>query len=99
MHHDQSSSPSVTARDPVSPIYLWNPVGFDPLVYLGASHSHWSDLARFVVHKIIWANVFRSANSKGFVPLKAAYLRPFFPDNRIYPLVMKALIEGEAIVC
>ena len=80
-------------------VCVWNPVGFDPTTHLGDVHSARSDLARFVIHKIIWANVFRTADRNGFVPLKAAYIRPFFPDNRVHSWVMQRLIDGGAIVC
>jgi hypothetical protein len=81
------------------PVCLWNPADFDPASYLGDSHSTRSDLARFVIHKIIWANVFGTPDQNGFVPLKAAYLRAFFPDHRVHSWVMQRLIDGGAIVC
>jgi hypothetical protein len=87
------------APSPHPPVCLWNPTGFNPASYLGESASSWADLARFLVHKIVWSNVFRKADANGFVPLKAAYLRSFFPDNRVYPMVMKLLIDGGAILC
>ncbi len=34
-----------------------------------------------------------------FVPLKAAYLRRFFPSNDIYKQIRDALLESETIVC
>jgi hypothetical protein len=69
------------------------------MAYLGEPLRKRADLARFVVHKIIWSNVFGRADKKGFVPLKAEYLRAFFPDSIVYSQVMKSLVGGGAIIC
>ena len=36
---------------------------------------------------------------KEFVPLKAAYLRRFFPSNAVYKQVREAHLASETIVC
>ena len=81
------------------PPCLWNPVGFDPVATLGEPLRKRADLARFVVHKVIWANVFNASVEDGFARLKAEYLRKFFPDSRTYALVIARLTAGGAIVC
>jgi hypothetical protein len=86
-------------RGKAGPIHLWNPVGFDPVEFLGESLRKRSDLARFVAHKIVWAGVFKRTNTSGFVQLKAEYLRKFFPDSQIYKRVMAGLVDGGAIEC
>src|SRR4051794_40254150 len=43
-------------------VYFWNPSGFDPVTYLGEPLRRRADLARFVIHKIIWSNVFKRTN-------------------------------------
>jgi hypothetical protein len=95
----KSACDSPAAYGRTHPIYLWNPSGFDPLVSLGEPLGKRTDLARFVVHKIIWSNVFGRTDKRGFVTLKAAYLRAFFPDSGVYSRVMKGLTDSGAIVC
>src|ERR1035437_661959 len=95
----KSANDSPAAHGRSRPIYLWNPSGFNPLTYLSELLRKRADLARFVLHKIIWSNVFGRADRRGFVTLKAAYLREFFPDSGVYSRVMKGLIDGGAIIC
>lgn len=98
---------SITSEEPASPLYaersrptyLWVPAGFNPCDYLEEPLHNRADLARFVVHKIIWSNVFKLHDKHGFVPLKAEYLRRFFPGSASYAGVMKSLVESGAIAC
>ena len=96
-----NESPPCTFLAPRSsrPIYLWNPVGFDPLACLGEPLKRRADLARFLLHKIHWNNVFSTSQYDGFVTLKAEYLRKFFPGNTVYRDVMERLIDSGVIVC
>ena len=81
------------------PIRLWNPSGFDPSTCIGEPLRNRADLARFLLHKIVWGRVFRRENESGFVRLKSAYLRKFFPDDQVYKRVMGGLIGGGSILC
>jgi hypothetical protein len=81
------------------PIYLWNPVGFDPIDWLPQKLYRHGDCARFVLHRIHYATVFDRRLQGEFVPLKAAYLRRFFPGDHVYTRVREALLSGGAIVC
>ena len=42
--------------------------------------------------------VFREVKDE-FVPLKAAYLRRFFPSNEVYKQVRDALLESRTVIC
>ncbi len=62
-------------------------------------HLHrYADHARFFLHVLYSQRVFKDMEDE-FVPLKAAYLRQFFPDNQVYKQVRDALLESETIVC
>jgi hypothetical protein len=57
------------------------------------------DLARYILHRIIWAQVFKSSLEEGYARLKSEYLRRFFPDSSDYALVMNRLIKSGVIEC
>jgi hypothetical protein len=77
---------------------LYNPVGFDPAEILPLHLHRYADHARFFLHVLYAQRVFKDVQDE-FVPLKAAYLRRFFPDNTVYKQVRDALLESETIIC
>src|SRR5947209_5078632 len=81
------------------PVHVWNPVGFDPRDCLPAALHRYADYARYFLHRIHYAMVFRLRDEKGFVRLKAEYIRPFFPGSGVYKRVRDGLIESGAVVC
>ena len=91
----KASSRHDTTSNSGDRVNLWNPVDFDPLAHVVPRRA---DLARFLMHRIIYGNVFRQQNAEGFVQLMSAELRRFFPRNDVFQAVMKALIGGGAIV-
>jgi hypothetical protein len=81
------------------PVRVWNPEGFDPENYLSEDMRRHGDCARYLVHRVAFAPV-RDGRLRGrFVPLKAEYLRKFFPDPRVYAQVRGHLIGGGGILC
>ena len=86
-------APLRRASGGAEPVYLWNPVGFDPRDCLPEALHRYADCARYILHRIHYATVFRLQDEKGFVPLKAEYLRPFFPDSKVYKRVRDRLIR------
>jgi hypothetical protein len=87
-----------TAREAPPTRTIYNPVGFDPVEVLPLHLHRYADHARFFVHILYAQRVFKDLTDE-FVPLKAAYLRRFFPSNDIYKQVRKALLESDTIVC
>ncbi len=83
---------------PTRPRSFYNPVGFDPLEVLPFQLHRYSDHARFFLHVLYSQRVFKEIKEE-FVPLKAAYLRRFFPSNEVYKQVRDALLESRTIVC
>ena len=81
---------------PTRPIY--NPQGFDPTAVLPFHLHRYADYARFFLHILYAQRVFKDLKEE-FVPLKAAYLRRFFPSNAVYKQVREALLASETIVC
>jgi hypothetical protein len=77
---------------------FYNPVGFDPAEVLPYHLHRYADHARFFLHVLYAQRVFKEIKDE-FVPLKAAYLRRFFPSNTIYKQVRDALLESETIIC
>jgi hypothetical protein len=77
---------------------LYNPVGFDPIEVLPLHLHRYADYARFFIHVLYSQRVFKDLDEE-FVPLKAKYLRKFFPDNKAYQQVRDALVESETVVC
>ena len=77
---------------------FYNPVGFDPAEVLPLHLHRYADYARFFLHVLYSQRVFKEIKDE-FVPLKAAYLRRFFPSNTVYKQVRDALLESETIVC
>jgi hypothetical protein len=92
-------APLRRASGGAEPVYLWNPVGFDPRDCLPEALHRYADYARYILHRIHYATVFRLRDEKEFVRLKAQYLRPFFPDSKVYKRVRDRLIESGAVVC
>ena len=77
---------------------FYNPVGFDPTEILSPNLHRYADHARFFLHILYAQRVFKDLEDE-FVPLKASYLRRFFPDNTVYKQVRDALLESETIIC
>ena len=83
---------------PTRPRSFYNPVGFDPAEVLPLHLHRYADYARFFLHVLYAQRVFKEVKDE-FVPLKAAYLRRFFPSNDIYKQVRDALLESGTIIC
>ena len=77
---------------------FYNPVDFDPTEVLPPHLRRYADHARFFLHVLYSQRVFKDLEDE-FVPLKAAYLRRFFPDNEVYKQVRDALLESDTVVC
>ena len=77
---------------------FYNPQGFDPTAVLPFHLHRYADYARFFLHILYAQRVFKDVKDE-FVPLKAAYLRRFFPSNAVYKQVREALLASETIVC
>ena len=77
---------------------FYNPQGFDPTAVLPFHLHRYADYARFFLHILYAQRVFKEVKEE-FVPLKAAYLRRFFPSNAVYKQVREALLASETIVC
>lgn len=84
---------------PSDRVWLWSPVGFDPGEYLPPDLRRYGDCARFLLHRIVYARVFDRSVRGPFVPLKAAYLRRFFPGDHVYKAIRDCVIEREAVEC
>jgi hypothetical protein len=87
------------APSPAEPVCLWVPDGFDPSVYLPPGLQRHADCARYILHRIHYEGIFDHRFRGAFVPLKAAYLRRFFPGDHVYTGVRKSLIANGAVVC
>jgi hypothetical protein len=85
---------------PASSVRLWNPVGFCPEDYLPADLHRYADFARFLVHRIVYGQIFKSYGLKlnGLVPLKSAYVRRFYPDKNLFPAIREHLWRAGAIL-
>jgi hypothetical protein len=77
---------------------IYNPIGFDPQEVLPLFLHRYADYVRYFLHVLYTQRVFKDVKDE-FVPLKAAYLRRFFPDNRIYKQIRDALLDSKAIIC
>jgi hypothetical protein len=77
---------------------FYNPIGFDPTEVLPLDLHRYTDYARYFLHVLYSQRVFKEIKDE-FVPLKAAYLRRFFPDNTVYKQVRDALLESKTIIC
>ena len=77
---------------------FYNPAGFDPAEVLPPHLHRYADHARFFLHVLYAQRVFKDGTDE-FVPLKAAYLRRFFPSNTVYKQIRDALLASETIVC
>jgi hypothetical protein len=77
---------------------IYNPIGFEPQDDLPLHLHRYADHARYFLHVLYTQRVFKDLDDE-FVPLKAAYLRRFFPDNTIYKQVRQALLDSETIIC
>jgi hypothetical protein len=83
---------------PTRPRSFYNPIGFNPTEVLPFHLHRYADYALFFVHVLYAQRVFNDLEDE-FVPLKAVYLRRFFPDNAIYKQIRDALLESETIIC
>jgi hypothetical protein len=77
---------------------FYNPIDFDPAEVLPLYLHRYADYARYFLHVLYTQRIFKDIKDE-FVPLKAAYLRRFFPDNTVYKQVRAALLESGTIVC
>ncbi|WP_152050810.1 hypothetical protein [Tautonia marina] len=80
------------------PIALWNPCDFDPTDFLTVSDRRLGDCARYILHLVHYRGIFDVRLRGTFVPLKAKYLRRFFPDNTSYTRVRDQLIESKVLL-
>ena len=83
---------------PTRPRSFYNPIGFDPAEVLPFHLHRYGDYARFFLHVLYAQRVLKDVDDE-FVPLKAAYLRRFFPSNSIYKQIRDALLESGTIIC
>jgi hypothetical protein len=77
---------------------FYNPIGFDPVEVFPLHLRRYAAYARFFLHVLYSQRVFKDLKDE-FIPLKAEYLRRYFPDNKVYKQVRAALLESETIVC
>ena len=77
---------------------FYNPVGFNPAEVLPPHLHRYADHARFFLHVLYSQRVFKEVKDE-FVPLKAAYLRRFFPSNEVYKQIREALLVSDTITC
>ena len=94
--------PSMLARTrnrlPTAIRTVYNPIGFDPIEILPDHLRRYSDHARYFLHVLYSQRAFKDVKGE-YVPLKAAYLRRFFPSNEVYRQVREALLASGTIVC
>ena len=83
---------------PTRPRSFYNPNGFDPAEVLPFHLHRYANHARFFLHVLYAQRVFKEIKEE-FVPLKAAYMRRFFPSNEVYKQIRDALLESGTIVC
>jgi hypothetical protein len=83
---------------PTHPRTFYNPIGFDPTEVLPFHLHPYADYARLFIHVLYSQRVFKDLDDE-FIPLKAAYLRRYFPDNAIYKQIRDALLKSETIDC
>jgi hypothetical protein len=62
---------------------IYDPIGFNPAEVLPLNLHRYADYARFFLHVLYSQRQFKEIKDE-FVPLKAAYLRRFFPSNTVY---------------
>lgn len=77
---------------------IYNPNGFDPTEILPPGLHRYADHARYLLHVIYAQRVFKDLKDE-YVPLKAAYLRKFFPSNEVYKEIRQALLDSGTILC
>jgi len=73
--------------------FVYNPVGFDPTIFLPDKLARYSDDARYFVHKIYEQNVFNKRDKNNFVPLKAEYMRKII-SFRKYKSIRDHLLDS-----
>lgn len=76
----------------------YNPIGFDPEAVLPEGLRRHGDYARYFLHVLYAQRVFKDIDDE-YVPLKASYLRRFFPDNDTYKEIRDRLIDACIVVC
>ena len=96
--HLAASRGSRRRTKPTRPRSFYNPIGFDPAEVLPPHLHRYADHARFFLHVLYSQRVFKEVKDE-FVPLKAAYLRRFFPSNEVYKQIRDALLESRTIIC
>lgn len=77
---------------------IYNPTGFDPAEVFPPELHQYADHARYFLHVLYAQRVFKDLADE-FVPLKAAYLRRFFPSNEVYKRVRDALLASGIVDC
>ena len=77
---------------------VYNPIGFDPAEVLPPHLHRYADHARFFL-PVLYAQQVSKDLKDEFVPLKAVYLRRFFPSNDIYKQLRDALVDSGTVVC
>lgn len=78
------------------PVYLYVPGNFTAADFLSRDLKRYADCASYIMHSILAGQTFGKADSAGYVPLKAAYLRNFIP-NRIERDLRHHLIDAGVI--
>lgn len=96
-----SAPPSRGRRRVVAPARTrtaYNPIGFDPEAVLPERLRRHGDYARYFLHVLYAQRVFKDIDDE-YVPLKASYLRRYFPDNDTYKEIRDRLIDTGTVVC
>mgnify|MGYP001078789077 CR=1 FL=1 len=96
-----SAPPSRGRRRVVAPARTrtaYNPIGFDPEAVLPERLRRHGDYARYFLHVLYAQRVFKDIDDE-YVPLKASYLRRFFPDNDTYKEIRDRLIDTGTVLC
>jgi hypothetical protein len=96
-----SATRSSVRRQNVAPIRArtaYNPIDFDPVAVLPERLQRYGDHARYFLHVLYAQRVFKDIADE-YVPLKASYLRKFFPDNDTYKAIRDRLIDSGTVVC
>ncbi len=86
------------ANAPRKATCFYVPDKFNPFEILPSTMHRYADCANYVAHLIASGTFYWRADDRGFVPLKATYLRNMIPRDAELPLRI-ALIEAGAIEC
>lgn len=82
----------------IPPRTAYNPVGFDSEAVLPERLRRHGDYARYFLQVLYAQRVFKDIDDE-YVPLKASYMRRFFPDNDTYKVIRDRLIDTGNVVC